>query len=85
MLINQVEQESQTTTGKNTNNHVFLFLEIFLREGGVQSYVKDIFRSYLQLDETYQANVFILRDSPNCDNPFDSEKLKFHYFSSIHP
>ncbi|MTJ06773.1 glycosyltransferase family 4 protein [Anabaena sp. UHCC 0204] len=70
---------------KNKTNHVFLFLEIFRQEGGVQSYVKDILGAYLQLEDIYQADVFLLRDSPNCDNPFASERLKFHYFQSNSP
>lgn len=59
--------------------YVFVFLEIFSREGGIQSYVKDIFRSYQELNLPDQAEVFLLRDSPNCENPFESENLKFHY------
>ncbi|MDP5017763.1 MAG: glycosyltransferase [Dolichospermum sp.] len=79
------DQLTESKIVKNTTNHVFLFLEIFLQEGGVQSYVKDIFGAYLQLDEIYQADVFILRDSPDCKNPFASERLKFHYFQSNSP
>jgi glycosyltransferase involved in cell wall biosynthesis len=85
MLINQVVNQSISKTTKNKTNHVFLFLEIFLQEGGVQSYVKDIFRAYSQLDKIYQADIFILRDSHNCENPFASERLKFHYFQSSSP
>ncbi|TAE58548.1 MAG: glycosyltransferase family 1 protein, partial [Nostocales cyanobacterium] len=64
------------------NNHLFVFLEIFSREGGIQSYVKDIFRAYSGLNQTYKADVFLLRDSSDCVNPFTSENLKFHYFKS---
>jgi glycosyltransferase involved in cell wall biosynthesis len=39
----------------------------------------------LQLDDIYQADVFILRDSPDCENPLTSERLKFHYFHSNSP
>jgi glycosyltransferase involved in cell wall biosynthesis len=67
---------------KVANNHLFVFLEIFTLEGGIQSYVKDIFRAYLGLNGTCKADVFLLRDSPNCVNPFASENLKFHYFKS---
>ncbi len=83
MLSNNVaNQMSGSKIVNKSTTHVFLFLEIFLREGGVQSYVKDIFGAYLQLDEVYQADVFILRDSPDCQNPFASEKLQFHYFQN---
>lgn len=62
-----------TKSGENKNidlshnfntkaNHVFVFLEIFEREGGIQSYVKDIFRGYLGLGEPLSAEVFLLRD-----------------------
>ncbi len=71
MLINKVP-----------NNHLFVFLEIFTLEGGVQSYVKDIFRVYQRLNQTCKAEVFLLRDSPACINIFSSENLKFHYFKS---
>ncbi len=66
-------------------NHVFVFIEIFEREGGIQSYVKDIFRAYQALSEPYFAEVFLLRDRPNVSNPFESERLKFHYFKSQLP
>lgn len=66
-------------------DHVFVFLEIFAREGGIQSYVKDVFRSYLGLNQTYKAEVFLLRDSPDCSNPFESQRLKFHYFQNQFP
>jgi glycosyltransferase involved in cell wall biosynthesis len=71
------------TTGKI--NHLFLFLEIFEREGGIQSYVKDIFRAYLELNAPVKAEVFLLRDSSECSNPFESERLKFHYFKNPSP
>jgi glycosyltransferase involved in cell wall biosynthesis len=83
MLTNEVEQS--LILGQKSNRescHVFVFLEIFSREGGIQSYVKDIFRAYQALNPTFQAEVFLLRDSPDCDNPFESENLKFHYFKN---
>ncbi|QKQ74959.1 glycosyltransferase family 4 protein [Nostoc sp. TCL240-02] len=66
-------------------NHVFVFLEIFAHEGGIQSYIKDIFRAYLELSQAYKAEVFLLRDSPDSLNPFEAENLKFHYFKSQSP
>ncbi|MFN6465311.1 MAG: glycosyltransferase [Nostoc sp. DedVER02] len=66
-------------------NHVFVFLEIFAHEGGIQSYIKDIFRAYLGLSEVYKAEVFLLRDSPDRLNPFEAENLKFHYFKNQSP
>ena len=75
----------------NAANHLFVFLEIFAREGGIQSYVKDIFRAYSALadradnSETISAKVLLLRDRANCDNPFASPQLQFEYFSSSSP
>jgi hypothetical protein len=34
---------------KGAADHVFIFLEIFECEGGIQSYVKDILQAYLSL------------------------------------
>ncbi len=66
-------------------NHVFVFLEIFAHEGGIQSYIKDIFRAYLGVSQAYKAEVFLLRDSPDRLNPFEDENLKFHYFKNQSP
>ncbi|WP_448266189.1 glycosyltransferase [Nostoc sp. DSM 114159] len=83
-----------TTVTKNLNlgnkvnkqtNHVFVFLEIFAHEGGIQSYIKDIFRAYLGLGQDYKAEVFLLRDSTDSLNPFEDENLKFHYFKNQSP
>jgi glycosyltransferase involved in cell wall biosynthesis len=66
-------------------NHVFIFLEIFACEGGIQSYIKDIFQAYnsLSQDQFYKAEVFLLRDKAECDNPYETGQLKFHYFKSL--
>jgi phosphatidyl-myo-inositol dimannoside synthase len=66
-------------------NHIFVFLEIFSREGGIQSYVKDVFRSYLALPEHWNGEVFILRDGNDSKNPFESNRLRFHYFKNNSP
>lgn len=63
---------------------VFVFLEIFSLEGGIQSYVKDILRAYLSVGSG-PAEVFLLRDSPGCPNPFDTGLLKFHYLKTLPP
>lgn len=71
--------------------YLFMFLEIFSREGGIQSYIQDIFSSYLSLSHLPQANmpqadVFLLRDGEDGANPFQSpaqpNSLKFRYFKS---
>ena len=43
-------------------NHIFVFLEVFSREGGIQSYVKDVFQAYNTLSEPMSGEVFLLRD-----------------------
>ncbi|MBD1936540.1 glycosyltransferase family 4 protein [Microcoleus sp. FACHB-68] len=69
---------------------IFVFLEVFSSEGGIQSYVKDILKAYVSISAG-TAEVFLLRDSPECQNPFASTlptiapKLKFHYLKTLPP
>jgi phosphatidyl-myo-inositol dimannoside synthase len=63
----------------NAAPYLFVFIEIFEREGGIQSYVQDIFGSYGSLPNQPPAEVFLLRDGRDCDNPFRSG-FNFHYF-----
>ncbi|OUL31196.1 glycosyltransferase family 4 protein [Nostoc sp. 106C] len=79
------ENLSLNTKSNQKTNHVFVFLEIFVHEGGIQSYVKDIFRAYQKLSTDYKAEVFVLRDSPNSSNPWESENLKFYGFKTQSP
>ncbi len=66
--------------------HTFIGLEIFSAEGGIQSYVRDLLRAYLAADETWEADIFLLRDDPNGTNPFDQEpRLRFHYCQASSP
>ncbi len=65
--------------------YLFIFLEVFSQEGGIQSYVKDILQSYSTLQEQPVADVFLLRDEPICPNPLASEQLRFYYFKSKSP
>lgn len=71
---------------RRSPNYLFCFLEIFSSEGGIQSYVKDILKAYLSVtaetDSPPQAEVFLLRDSPDCPNPFESKYLIFHYLKT---
>ncbi|MBD2299898.1 glycosyltransferase family 4 protein [Nostoc sp. FACHB-190] len=68
-----------------TPHQSFVFIEVFGCEGGIQSYVKDIFQAYTELNAGYKTDVFVLRDSPDCVNPFVSESVKFHYFKNKSP
>lgn len=66
-------------------HHVFVFLEIFAQEGGIQSYVKDLFRAYailIQENPALRSQIFLLRDEPGCDNPFATERLEFTYLKT---
>lgn len=63
--------------------HVFVFLQVFSWEGGIQSYAQDLLSAYAALageGEDYQGEVFLLRDAPTIN--FSSPHLKFHFFSS---
>ena len=82
MLKNNLETKYLVSKNTNITDHLFVFLEIFAKEGGIQSYVKDIFQSYLGLPSVLSAEVFLLRDTPNLENPFESSRLKFHYFKN---
>ncbi len=76
-------------------NHIFLFLEIFSGEGGIQSYVKDILHAYEQAvsdfsrprDRSPKAEVLLLRDTPDSDNPFASntDVFAFRYLKTLPP
>ncbi|MEG4515755.1 MULTISPECIES: glycosyltransferase family 4 protein [unclassified Microcoleus] len=70
-------------------NHLFCFLEIFASEGGIQSYVQDILKAYVSITARTnfprQAEVLLLRDSPDCNNPYESKNLKFYYIQTENP
>lgn len=80
------DEARQGSLGRRLLRHgpgttAFIFLEIFSGEGGIQSYVRDVFRAYLQQDEPDSADVFLLRDAPTVDNPYDRPPLHFHYLA----
>ncbi|MEP0908234.1 glycosyltransferase [Leptolyngbya subtilissima ST-M1] len=64
---------------------VFVFLQVFSWEGGIQSYVKDVLTAYLEQPSPAPADVFLLRDGPDCHNPYDRSPLRFHYLASASP
>ena len=86
MLTSKTDKKTYLNSIKNQQtqklNHIFVFLEVFSREGGIQSYVKDVFRAYNTLKEPLRAEIFLLRDEKGCTNPFKSERLQFHYFKN---
>jgi len=70
---------------KTMTCHSFIFLEIFSREGGIQSYVKDLFQAYATQAEQHgdRAEILLLRDAPGCDNPWHGHpSLRFHYLKT---
>lgn len=60
---------------------VFVFLEVFSTEGGIQSYIKDFLKAYIDAGSG-RADVFLLRDYPECDNFLEGSGLKFHYLNT---
>ncbi len=65
------------------SKYVFVFLEIFAQEGGIQSYIQDVLRAYLGLLEAEKAppaEIFLLRDDASCNNSLDGELLNFRYY-----
>ena len=80
--IAPIKLSSQTDSIASPAPYLFVFLEIFSREGGIQSYIQDIFRSYLSFSNLPPADVFLLRDGQDCVNSFQSTSLNFHYFKS---
>ncbi len=64
---------------------LFLFLELFTKEGGIQTYAKDIFQEYARLDGMPKADVFLLRDKKDSTNPLETDTVRFHSFCSPMP
>ena len=72
---------------KKRASHLFVFLQVFSWEGGIQSYAQDLLAAYSAVaqdlaieGQIYQGEVFLLRDSPPIN--FSSPHLKFHCFSA---
>ncbi|MBE9032279.1 glycosyltransferase family 4 protein [filamentous cyanobacterium LEGE 11480] len=59
------------------NRTAWVFLEIFSCEGGIQSYVRDILQTVA--NSGVPADVFLLRDGADVENPLESTALDFHY------
>ncbi|MEB3295107.1 MAG: glycosyltransferase family 4 protein [Synechococcales bacterium] len=61
------------------SKYVFLFLQVFSCEGGIQSYVRAILQAYGQTESVDRADVFLLRDGREVNNPYAGDRLRFHY------
>ncbi|MDX2215321.1 MAG: glycosyltransferase family 4 protein [Oculatellaceae cyanobacterium bins.114] len=71
------------THSPTQSRYCFVFLEIFSSEGGIQSYIKDVLQGYSALKHQPLADIFLLRDEPHCQNPFESSpSFQFHYFKT---
>lgn len=70
-----------------THHHCWVFLEIFAREGGIQSYVKDIWQAYNQIAPSadFRSKILILRDFCPETNEFASDRVQFRYCGSRSP
>ncbi len=77
-VTTETQHDSSLVLHSSLKKPVFVFLEIFSCEGGIQSYVKDI----LQAHSAEEADVFLLRDSAEVENPFELSAIEFHYFKS---
>ena len=79
-MANKINQKKGNT---------FVFLEILSREGGIQSYVRDIFQAYQDLtnstnasDSVLDTNILLLRDGLECENPYQSKSINFYYLKT---
>ncbi|WP_017301798.1 glycosyltransferase [Nodosilinea nodulosa] len=70
------------SSGIDSGTVTFVFIQIFSCEGGIQSYIKDLFKAYLERPYPSPAEVFLLRDGAEVDNPYDLSPLRFHYLDS---
>jgi glycosyltransferase involved in cell wall biosynthesis len=65
-----------------TGGDVFVFLEVFENEGGIQAYNRILLEAYSTLARSNAAEVFILRDSDGCHNPISQSAVRFRYFKN---
>lgn len=62
--------------------NIFIFLEIFSCEGGIQSYIKDVLAAYAQWPQAPRADVFLLRDGSQDIPQGPTAPLRFHPLAS---
>ena len=79
------QQFCQAESSQAKPGTIFVFLEIFSWEGGIQAYVQDLLAAYLRQEHPPLADVILLRDSARAYNPFESSALRFHYLASPQP
>ncbi|WP_088893497.1 glycosyltransferase [Leptolyngbya ohadii] len=78
------KSQALNTAARPTATYLFVFLEVFSQEGGIQSYVQDILKSYAAQGEFPLAQVLLLRDR-SADLPTDLPNLSFKSFCDKSP
>ncbi len=63
-------------------SYLFVFLDVFDQEGGIQSYNRDLLTAYSQLADQPEATVMLLRDAPRSPQPIACDRLHFRYFKT---
>lgn len=86
-----LDQQQNLNPRSSPTHLLWCFLEVFSAEGGIQSFVKDIFKAYLDITESnagqagkpqWQSDVLLLRDAPGFQNRFENSSLNFYYLQS---
>jgi glycosyltransferase involved in cell wall biosynthesis len=86
--LGKITEKISACENGSMTRHIFIFLEIFGQEGGIQSYVRDVLKAYadwLSASADASAEIFLLRDRPDCNDLFAGDRLQFRYFASRAP
>ncbi len=63
-------------------SYLFVFLDVFDQEGGIQTYNRNLLTAYSQLPDQPEATVMLLRDGARSTQPIASDRLYFRYFKT---
>jgi phosphatidylinositol alpha-1,6-mannosyltransferase len=81
--------EHDTMQRQAARRDLFLFLEVFDREGGIQTYNRNLIEAYLKRPTAHRSRsrseVLILRDTDSRHNPYVHSDLRFRYFHRDRP
>jgi phosphatidyl-myo-inositol dimannoside synthase len=77
-----MNQEQILQQSPGNGHFVFVFIEVFGCEGGIQSYIQDVLNAFDALPQAVTAEVFLLRDSAIDPSVFASERMRFRTFKS---
>jgi phosphatidyl-myo-inositol dimannoside synthase len=67
---------------RGKGHFVFVFIEVFGCEGGIQSYIQDVLTAFDHLPQAATADIFLLRDAAIDPAVFASPRIRFHTFKS---